>query len=138
MEIAFQLPFAFPINPDSAIKSAGGAGREAAAGTGPLGAVASAPLPFRPRLLPAPRCAAGRPGREWEPRSFSFLEPGLEGGGSKTGHRAGVRVALPPSSLLASELWAPRLRLLLKNLIKRGGARCFVGLKGFAPELPLQ
>lgn len=63
VEIAFQLPFAFPINPDSAIKPAGGAGREAAAGTGPLGAVASAPLPFRPRLLPAPPCAAGRPGR---------------------------------------------------------------------------
>lgn len=31
VEIAFQLPFAFPINPDSAIKPAGGAGREAAA-----------------------------------------------------------------------------------------------------------
>lgn len=30
VEIAFQLPFAFPINPDSAIKPAGGAGREAA------------------------------------------------------------------------------------------------------------
>lgn len=62
VEIAFQLPFAFPINPDSAIKSAGGAGREAVAGTGPLGAVASAPLPFRPRLLPAPPCAAGQGG----------------------------------------------------------------------------
>lgn len=63
VEIAFQLPFAFPINPDSAIKSAGGVGRKAAAGTGPLGAVASSPLPFRPRLLPAPPCAAGRTGR---------------------------------------------------------------------------
>ena len=73
VEIAFQLPFAFPINPDSAIKPAGGAAREAAAGTGPLGAVASAPLPFRPRLLPAPPCAAGRPGREREPPELLLL-----------------------------------------------------------------
>lgn len=66
VEIAFQLPFAFPINPDSAIKPAGGAGREAVAGTGPLGAVASAPLPFRPRLLPALPCAAAGQGGEQE------------------------------------------------------------------------
>lgn len=69
------------------------------------------------------------------PQLLSFLEPGLEGGGSKAGHRAGARVALPPSSLLVSQLWSPRLHLLLKNLIKRRGAGCFVGLKGFSPFL---
>lgn len=91
VEIAFQLPFAFPINPDSAIKPAGGAGREAAAGTGPLGAVASAPLPFRPRLLPAPPCAAGRPGREREPLEL-LLPPWdarrAQGRGSRAAGRA--------------------------------------------------
>lgn len=115
------MPFAFPINPDSAIKSAGGAGREAAAGTGPLGAVASAPLPFRPRLLPAPRRAAGRPGRGREPRSFSPWNPDWRVGAARLGRGPGARVALPPPSL-QGELWAPRLRPLLTNVIKRRGA----------------
>lgn len=63
VEIAFQLPFAFPINPDSAIKPAGGAGREAAAervlwGLSPPHRSHSAPDCFLLR-----RAQPGRPGR---------------------------------------------------------------------------
>lgn len=103
VEIAFQLPFAFPINPDSAIKPAGGAGREAAAGTGPLGAVASAPLPFRPRLLPAPPCAAGRPGREREPLEL-LLPPWNAGRAREQGTGGWGRRALPAQLLCRSGL----------------------------------
>lgn len=68
VEIAFQLPFAFPINPDSAIKPAGGAGREAAGNGSSGGCRPLALLTFRPRLLPAPPCAAGLPGEgSWRP-----------------------------------------------------------------------
>lgn len=83
VEIAFQLPFAFPINPDSAIKPAGGAGREAA-GNGSSGAVApahcshSAPDCFlRRRAQPAcPGRGAGAPGARGGPGRAERAAPG--------------------------------------------------------------
>lgn len=145
VEIAFQLPFAFPINPDSAIKSAGGAGREAAAGTGPLGAVASAPLPFRPRLLPAPPCAAGRPGRG--AGTLWLLPSRSTGWGRSPGRQAGERWAGrgPRANLPAAPLgepWALRPHPQLTSLITtpaaylpvpRGGQVMKVE-KGFPPR----
>lgn len=119
------MPFAFPINPDSAIKSAGGAGREAAAGTGPLGAVASVPLSFRPDCFllrgaqPAGRGGGGNP-------AASLLGTRVGGWGQQgrpEGRGQGRSAALQP----AGELWAPRLRPWLTDLIKRRGAGCFLG-----------
>lgn len=78
VEIAFQLPFAFPINPDSAIKPAGGAGREAAGNGSSGGCRPLALLTFRPRLLPAPPCAAGLPGE-------GAGAPGARGGPGRAG-----------------------------------------------------
>lgn len=105
VEIAFQLPFAFPINPDSAIKPAGGAGREAAGNGSSGGCRPRALLTFRPRLLPAPPCAAGLPGEgSRRPWGAGRAGPGRAGspwqvsGGARRSAWARAKPPLQPRS----------------------------------------
>lgn len=88
MEIAFQLPFAFPINPDSAIKPAAELGGRRRLQRVLWGCrLHAAPIP--PQIVPAPSCAQpGWSGRELDPWSGSWEGDWEAGGSGETGRPA--------------------------------------------------